>query len=53
MEAKEASHDRQLAAGARSIAGLNDWSSKADADYRRVLAELAELKLRVAKLESQ
>jgi hypothetical protein len=44
-------HGRQLAAGARAIAGFNEWSGKADADYVRVLAELSELKQRVAKLE--
>ena len=44
-------HGKQLAAGARAIAGFNEWTGKADADYVRVLAELSELKLRVAKLE--
>lgn len=44
-------HGKELAAGARAIAGLNEWVGKADADYTRVLAELAELKQRVAKLE--
>lgn len=46
-------HGRQVAAGARSIAALTEWASKADADYTRVLAELAELKARVAKLEGK
>ena len=45
------SHGNQLAAGARAIAGFNEWVGKADADYTRVLSELSELKLRVAKLE--
>src|ERR1019366_857997 len=44
-------HGKQLAAGARAIAGFNEWVGKADADYTRVLAELAELKQRIAKLE--
>lgn len=44
-------HGKQLGAGARAIAGFNEWVGKADADYTRVLAELAELKQRIAKLE--
>lgn len=44
-------HGEQLAAGARAIAGFNEWVGKADADYTRVLAELPELKQRIAKLE--
>ena len=44
-------HGRQVAAGARAIAGFNEWVGKADTDYSRVLEELADLKLRVAKLE--
>lgn len=46
-------HGKQIAPGARSIAGFNEWTSKADADYVRVLAELSELKLRVEKLEAK
>lgn len=53
IDATLTNHARQLGAGARSIAGLAEWTSKADADYVRVLAELAELKTRVAKLESR
>jgi len=45
-------HGRQLGAGARAIASLVEWTSKADADYARVLAELAELRSRIEKLES-
>ena len=52
IEATSVSYGKQLAAGGRSIAGLNEWIGKADADYARVLAELADLKMRVAKLES-
>lgn len=44
-------HGRQMAAGALAIAGWNDWTVKADEDYKRVLAELAELKLRLDKLD--
>ena len=44
---------RQVSAGTRTIAGFTEWMSKADADYTRVLAELAELKLRIAKLEGE
>jgi hypothetical protein len=44
-------HGRQLGSGARSIAGLTEWVGKADADYNRVLTDLAELKLRIDKLE--
>jgi hypothetical protein len=48
-----ANHGKQLAEGTRAIAGFTKWTSKADADYSRVLAELAELKLRVAKLDEK
>jgi hypothetical protein len=51
MDATFVNHGKQLAAGAWAIAGLNEWVGKADADYTRVLSELSELKLRVAKLE--
>jgi hypothetical protein len=51
MDATLANVGKQVAAGTRAIAGFTEWTSKADADYSRVLAELAELKLRVAKLE--
>ena len=44
-------HGKQLGAGARAIAGLSEWVGKADADYNRVLAELAEVKRRLEKLE--
>jgi len=33
-------------------ARFTEWITKADADHLRVLAELADLKLRVAKLEN-
>lgn len=46
-------HGRQLAAGTRAIAGFNEWIGKADADYNRVLAELADVKLRLLKLEGK
>ena len=46
-------HGKQLGTGARAIASLTEWTSKADADYVRVLAEMADLKLRVAKLEGK
>lgn len=42
---------KQLAAGARVIASFNEWVGQANAEYITVLAELAELKLRVQKLE--
>jgi len=51
MDATLVSHGRQISNGARSIADFNGWVGKADEDYKRVLAELTELKLRVAKLE--
>jgi cellulase/cellobiase CelA1 len=51
MDATLTNLGKQVAAGTRAIAGFTEWISKADADYGRVLAELAELKLRVAKLE--
>jgi len=44
-------HGKQLAGGARALAGFNEWVGKADADYTRVLAELSELKRRIEKLE--
>jgi hypothetical protein len=53
IDATLVNHGKQIAAGARAIAGFNEWTSKADADYVRVLAELSELKTRVQKLESQ
>jgi len=53
IDATLVNHTKQLAAGARAIAGFSEWSSKADADYVRVLVELSELKTRVQKLESQ
>jgi hypothetical protein len=51
MEATLVQHGKQLAAGTRVLASFNEWMGKADADYNRVLAELAELRQRVAKLE--
>jgi hypothetical protein len=51
IDATLVNHTKQLASGARSIAGFTEWTSKADADYTRVLTDLADLKLRVAKLE--
>lgn len=51
IDATLVNHSKQIAAGARSIAGFTEWASKADADYVRVLAELTDLKLRVEKLE--
>lgn len=51
IDATLALHGKQIAAGTRAIAGFTEWTSKADADYTRVLAELAQLKTRVEKLE--
>jgi hypothetical protein len=51
MDATLTNLGKQVAAGTRAIAGFTEWISKADTDYSRVLAELADLKLRVAKLE--
>lgn len=51
IDATLVNHGKQLAAGARAIAGFSEWMGKADADYTRVLSELAELKQRVTKLE--
>jgi hypothetical protein len=42
---------KELKKGAQIIAAFNEWMGKADADYTRVLSELTDLKLRVAKLE--
>jgi hypothetical protein len=53
MDATLTNLGKQVAAGTRAIAGFTEWVSKADADYSRVLAELAELKLRIAKLEGR
>jgi chromosome segregation ATPase len=53
IEAKLALHGRQIAAGARSIAGLTEWTDKADKDYVRVLAELALLKSRLDRIEDE
>jgi hypothetical protein len=44
---------KQVAEGTGALAGFTEWTSKADADYSRVLAELAELKRRVANPESE
>jgi hypothetical protein len=51
IDATLVNHAKQLGAGTRAIAGLTEWTSKADADYTRVLAELADLKSRISKLE--
>ena len=37
----------------RRVADFNEWTAKANADYTRVLEELAELKQRIAKLEGK
>ena len=44
---------KQVAAGTRAIAGFTEWIGKADADYVRVLAELAALTIRVDELEKR
>lgn len=46
-------HAKELSAGARAIGGMTEWQSKADTDYARVLAELADVKLRLSKLEAK
>jgi hypothetical protein len=51
MDATLTLHGKSVAAGARAIAGFTEWTAKADADYTRVLAELAEMKQRIEKLE--
>ena len=51
IDATLVNHAKQLGGGTRAIAGLTEWTSKADADYTRVLAELADLKSRISKLE--
>jgi len=53
MDATLANLGKQVASGTRAIAGFTEWISRADADYGRVLTELAELKLRVTKLEGK
>jgi len=53
MDATLTNDARQLSAGARSIAGLAQWTAKAEVDRVRVPAELADLKTRIAKLESR
>jgi hypothetical protein len=52
MDSTLANLTKHVAAGTSAIAGSTEWTSKADADYARVLAELADLKLRLAKLEN-
>jgi hypothetical protein len=51
MDATLAEHGKQLASYQRAIAGCNEWMAKTDADYTHVLAELAQLRTRVEKLE--
>lgn len=46
-------HGKQIAAGTKAIAALTEWSSKADADYKQVLTRLADLTVRVVKIESR
>jgi hypothetical protein len=53
MDATLISQGKLLAAGSRAIAGFTEWMGKADADYTRVLQELADLKVRMAKLEEK
>jgi hypothetical protein len=53
MDATLVLHGKQLGAGARSIASLTEWVSKSDPDYTRVLAELADVKLRLKHLEEK
>jgi hypothetical protein len=53
MDATLVNHGKQLTSLALSIVGFGEWATKADADYTRVLAELAEVKRRVAKLEER
>jgi septal ring factor EnvC (AmiA/AmiB activator) len=53
MDATLTLHNKQLGAGTRTIAAFTEWVSKADADYTRVLAEMEELKGRIAKLEGK
>lgn len=53
MDATLVMHGKQMAAGARAIAGFTEWVGKADADYARVLAELADMKSRLEDLEKR
>jgi hypothetical protein len=53
VDATLANLSKQVAAGTRALAGFTEWTAKADADYTRVLAELADLKFRVAELEGK
>jgi hypothetical protein len=51
MDATLIEHGKQLGAGGRSLAALNEWIGTADADYTKIVFQLTELTLRVAKLE--
>ena len=51
MDATLHMHGKMIAAGTKTIAGFTEWTGKADSDYRRVLDELADMKIRLAKLE--
>jgi hypothetical protein len=42
---------KQIAGGTHAIAGFREWVSKADEDYTKVLKQLADLQIRMAKLE--
>jgi hypothetical protein len=53
IDATLTNHGKLIAAGTRTIAGFTEWTSKADADYACLLAELAALTKRVDELEKR
>ena len=44
-------HSKLSAAAMEAAGGFTEWVSKADADYTRVLKQLSDLEIRLAKLE--
>jgi hypothetical protein len=51
MDATLQMHGKMIASGTKAIAGFTEWTSRADADYAKVLEQLADLQGRMAKLE--
>ena len=53
IDAKLTLHSKDIAAGTKKIAGFQEWTSEADADYTRLLRDLTDLKLRIVALEAK
>jgi hypothetical protein len=45
-------YSKQLSAGGKAIAAITEWSAKADADYRDLLAGFTDLRIRLAKIDA-